>query len=114
MAVDYCLTPPESCEKILHQVMSSNLHFILQESPFSIYLTVRKKFVGNSPKPFEPKVGMDTDETRSYLKTRNIEPKEVLVESLAKLSKSESCVKILENKVEHAEKEVLLQMSSRF
>ena len=66
MAIDSYLTPQEFCEKMLQQMKSSNLHFILQESPYLIYLTVRKKFVGNAPKLSEPKVGMAT-ETRSIL-----------------------------------------------
>ena len=66
MAIDLYLTPQESCEKILHHDKSSNHYFILHESPFSVYITVRKKFVGNAPKLSEPKVGMAT-ETRSIL-----------------------------------------------
>ena len=105
MAIDLYLTPQESCEKILHQVKSSNLHFILQESPFSVYLTVRKKFVGNAPKLREPKIGMAT-ETRSvhHLEAKINDLEETMEEAEAKLTESESIAKLLETKVEHAEK----------
>ena len=46
MAAAY-LTPSDSCDKILKEVRASNLHFLVQESPFSIYLTIRKKFTKN-------------------------------------------------------------------
>jgi phage gp29-like protein len=50
---------------------------------------VRKKFVGNAPKLSEPKLAIAT-ETRSFLhpETMNIELKEALEETEAKLSKS--------------------------
>jgi hypothetical protein len=38
------------CDKILNQVHDSKLHFLVQETPFSLYLTVRKRFNKNSPK----------------------------------------------------------------
>ena len=34
-----------SCEQVLDSVRSSNLNFSTNETPFSIYLTVRKSFV---------------------------------------------------------------------
>ena len=49
MAIDL-LSTNQSCEKILQQVRASNLHFILQESPYSLYLTVRKRFFTNVPR----------------------------------------------------------------
>ena len=38
------------CDKILNQVHDSKLHFLVQETPFSLYLTVRKRFNQRSPK----------------------------------------------------------------
>ena len=37
----------------MSQIRTSNLHFVVQESPFSIYLTFRKKFLQN-PQAFTP------------------------------------------------------------
>ena len=113
MALDSYLTPKESCERILHQVKSSNLHFILQESPYSVYLTVRKRFVGNAPKLIEPKVSMATETRNIHLEERIIELNEALKETEENLIKAESTVKILETKAGHAEKEVF-QLSNTF
>ena len=32
----------ESCDQIIHSVRTANLNFAYQETPFSIYITVRK------------------------------------------------------------------------
>ena len=40
-------TPQESCDKILMSLRDSNLHFLIQESPYSAYLTIRKRFSKN-------------------------------------------------------------------
>ena len=37
-------TPQDYCDQILKDVHSSHLHFLVQESPFSLYITLRKKF----------------------------------------------------------------------
>ena len=36
--------PQDFCDEILRSVHTSNLHFLVQESPFSLYITLRKKF----------------------------------------------------------------------
>ena len=35
----------ETCDKIVSSVKSSNLHFVLQETSHSVYITIRKKYV---------------------------------------------------------------------
>ena len=42
-------TPQDFCDQILKSVHSSNLHFLVQESPFSLYITLRKKFAIQTP-----------------------------------------------------------------
>ena len=51
----------ENCEKIIRQVCNSNLDFHMNQTPYSIYLSIRKKFVkGHVPKTAtaakEPKI----------------------------------------------------------
>ena len=41
MAID----PSNCCEKIVQKIKESNLHFLLKENPFSVQITIRKKFV---------------------------------------------------------------------
>ena len=38
----------ETCDKIVSSVKSSNLHFMLQETPHSVYITIRKKYVNET------------------------------------------------------------------
>ena len=33
-----------ACDKIINNLNMSNLHFCVQETPFSAYITIRKKF----------------------------------------------------------------------
>ena len=44
------LSPQELCENILKQIKSSGLNFVLQETPFSVYMTLRKTFCSDSLK----------------------------------------------------------------
>ena len=48
MVTNLPLTSPsahETCDTIVNLVKTSNLHFILQETPNSVYITIRKKYV---------------------------------------------------------------------
>ena len=37
-------TASEMCESVLKSLRNSNLHFLVQESPYSAYVTIRKRF----------------------------------------------------------------------
>ena len=37
--------PQDSSDIILKSIKNSNLHFIVNETPFSVYITIRKKFL---------------------------------------------------------------------
>ena len=39
---------------IFKNVKASNLHYILNENPFSLKVTIRKKFIENVTDPFVP------------------------------------------------------------
>ena len=41
-------SPQKKSDDILQCVRSSNLHFSIQETPFSVYITLRKKFIRGS------------------------------------------------------------------
>ena len=44
------LTKPEiACENVLKNLKISRLTFTVQETPFSAYVTIRKKFIPNAP-----------------------------------------------------------------
>ena len=41
-------TPQHHCRDFVETLQSSNLHYFVQETPFSLYVTVRKRFRNNS------------------------------------------------------------------
>ena len=86
MAVDK-RTPQDSCDTILSAVHSSDLHFLVQESPFSMYITLRKKFTSKS--------------TTTVLQTTS---RETDLEN--KINMASDTIRILEDKLAHAEKEL--------
>ena len=49
------------CDTILDRVRSSNLNFVLQETPFSIFLTIRKSFNKNLSNQPYPEPNLDSD-----------------------------------------------------
>ena len=80
-------TPQDACCNILAAVHSSNLHFLVQESPFSMYITLRKKFTSTSP----------VSVTQNLSKEAELE-KQIVQDS--------NKIKILEDKLAHAEEEL--------
>ena len=46
---DQLVTAEVVCENVLECLKSSNLNFLIQESPYSVYVTIRKRFLKNSP-----------------------------------------------------------------
>ena len=40
-------SPEGHCRELIRTLQSTNLHYFVQETPFSLYVTVRKKFVKN-------------------------------------------------------------------
>ena len=81
------MSPQDQCNKILAQVHASQLHFLVQESPFSLYLTVRKKFTQKIPKSTGGKETVDTSACD------NLQTSEL------KLKEARDIIKILEDKI---------------
>ena len=52
----------QQISKILKCVRTSNLHFALQETPFSVYITVRKKLISG-----DIKMEVDEVETKNHI-----------------------------------------------
>ena len=83
------LTAQESCENVLQSVKSSNLNFLIQESPFSVYLTIRKRFLKipkkspSAPVPpdVHPALNKEIYELRNELNARNNLLEETLEEN---------------------------------
>ena len=50
-------SPQDECDEIIKCIRSSNLHFPVQETPFLMYVTVRKKLVKKDVKaPYESEI----------------------------------------------------------
>ena len=107
-------SPEDQCSKVLAEIHSSNLHYLVQESPFSLYVTIRKKFIKNAPEksqhsltsaspPIEVqqrgyRVNMlenQKSDLENQLKTKDLE-----------LNESKDTIKLLEDKLERAESEL--------
>ena len=73
------LSLPSSIQKqsaeILRCVRSSNLHFIVQETPFSIYITVRKKLVTEAKDAIENECSDDVEKLNNKLEISENENK---------------------------------------
>ena len=41
------------CDQVLQAVKSSNLNFLVQETPFSVFITIRKKFISGRVSNFK-------------------------------------------------------------
>ena len=96
---------------IINCVRSSNLNFSYQETPFSLYFTIRKLHVKyNSYQdditPPIPSQTLDNPDIEGLMK-ENLTLKEKLLELEVKLDASEETTKILEGKVSAAEADAL-------
>ena len=112
------MTDPKAvatCENILSLLRKSGLNFVSQETPFSAYLTIRKKFFKNFQN-LATTFGSDMDENdekltkfeNESLKTRpSLNLKNELEENLQKIEKLKSENEVLQKKLANAEKEVL-------
>ena len=46
-------SPEDYCRKLMGEIQSSNLNYLTQETPYSLYITVRKKFTKDA-QPYTP------------------------------------------------------------
>ena len=88
----------ECSDQILQFVKNSNLHFALQETPFSVYITLRKKFVREVAAANLQKANFQSE---------NMRETEKLKDSLIQIQRKEAAI-LYENdqlrmKIEHQE-----------
>ena len=101
-------SPQESCNELLRTLRDSNLHFIVSESPYSLQICIRKKFLKNAPehkKPVPP-FASSSSSAREGLENKvdNLTYENAsLVESINNLKDTNE---ILHNKIENAEKKI--------
>ena len=100
----------EACDEVINAIKSSNLHFVLQETPHSVYITIRKKFVN---KDFV-KISGDTD-TRTALRYLEIDHnnlKKDYKEKIATHEEALNLVKTLKDKLDKVEESNKLKNES--
>ena len=105
MSINYRETIAMSCDEILNSVRSTNLNFSCQETPFSLYLTIRKslvKFNHAQKPPAQTNVNASTSDYLNIVE-ENIALKNNLKSLENELDASTNIVKILESKVGVAE-----------
>ena len=106
------LTKPEiACENVLLSLKVSRLTFSVQETPYSCYITIRKKFVKSFQQQqqteMSPVIVIENRGDIEDISKENKELKHSLDEKEAEMSEFKETIMILENKVEHAEAELI-------
>ena len=101
-------SPQDSCNHLLHTLRESNLHFIVSESPYSVQICVRKKFMNNPTKlPSSPSLPVEKGFEKRIDDLEN--EKACLSDILERANESINNLKIkneiLLNKIENLEKE---------
>lgn len=106
------VSPDDVCMDILSSVRRSNLHFMIQESPFSLYLTLRKKFTNK--KSFNLPQATESCSSKSSEYDSTAEATKALFDkNETELSNSLDIIKQLEDKLERCEAD-LIQESNKF
>ena len=105
------LTPQSSCESILQFVRSSALNFEIRETPFSIFLTMRKSFNKNlnveaaaqHPLNYQFQHSRNSDEVATQLEALETENHSLKVRKNYLEQSNDTIAKQLEQEVEGAE-----------
>ena len=110
-------SPEDQCSRILAEIRSSNLHYLVQESPFSMYLTLRKKFTKKSTKSDQkvqtsPSEIQNLEDKVNKLRDEKNSLEELLKQTELECEASKDVVKLFEEKLEKAESEFLKQCTN--
>ena len=102
-----------TCENILSTVKKSGLNFIIQETPFSAHLTIRKTYCNyfQNPMVSEDNHNKQSNEKIAKLEKENIHLKKELQESAKKFEIMKNENQDLQQRLADAEKEMLKQFT---
>ena len=95
----------ESCAQILRSVRSSSLNYASQETPFSIYLTIRKSWNKHHPGHVPVALGSESLLDTGKLASENLSLKTEVTDVKAQLKAAKDIISVIETKVEVAEAE---------
>ena len=98
-----------TCENVLSTVKKSGLNFIIQETPFSAYLTIRKTYYKDfqNPTVTEDNQNEQSDDKVKKLEKENIYMREELKETARKFEIMKNDNQVLQERLADAEKEML-------
>ena len=97
------------CNKIHNLVQSSGLHFVISQTPWSSYITIRRKFAGPAPavQPNLASLGLVSSEQNEKLKQQIIDLENAVVnaqeESNVAEHRAEKVVQNLHSKIDNLE-----------
>ena len=97
------LSPNETCDQIIKSIKNSNLHFILQETPNSVYITIRKNFVRKSEAHAKKEVQDDNSQELLILQKAYDNLKLDFEEEIKHHEESKNLAKTLEDKLDRVE-----------
>ena len=87
-----------TCSKLLEAIKCSQLDFLLQETPYSVFLTIRKKYVKNF-KSANKDENLENERVTEDLKQENENLRNVAKEMTIKNEANENKVSILEKRL---------------
>ena len=96
----------ESCDDILRCIRFSNLHFTMQETPFSLYVTVRKKLLTDQIAPTENMFYSEMKEKYNILDQNNVQLRNLLEMKELENKNCDGLIQDLSQKLEKANLEL--------
>ena len=96
----------QACDKLVTCLRDSGLNFLSQETPFSVFITIRKSFYREGKQKFP------VTENHKNLKTENDTLKNALEDNDLELKTSRDENVALQKRLEKAEKEMLLHFKN--
>ena len=94
------ITAHQVCENLLFQVKNSQLNFHLSETPYSINLSLRKRFLKESTRSQALNLSLAIPDAALYKENETL--KTLLKEKETEIEAFKGTINIIENKVEHA------------
>ena len=98
----------KTCDRLIAFLRHSGLNFLIQETPFSAFLTIRKTFCRGSKTNYNETVIEDKNEDLEKLRIENETFRTLLENKDCQLKKFEEESAALQNRAEKAEEEMLI------
>ena len=96
----------QSCDKVLALLRGSCLNYLIQETPYSAFITIRKSFC-KEPKKFQNNTINEVIDEKFKLEIENYKLKTILEDREFQLRSRKEEVEILQTRLDNAEKDML-------